>query len=105
MDYLSGKLNSSNNEGSVDVRSKSSRKHESNFVKLSKAMLACLSSDEQATISEKYLTPVQGVVQYPVLPNVASEADFGDNRQNKWKGEQVNAGNSGKVAKKIVIKF
>lgn len=57
MDYLSGKLNSSNNDGSVDTHSKSSRKHDSNFVKLSKAMLACLSSDEQATISEKYLTP------------------------------------------------
>ena len=57
MDYLSGKLNSSNNDGSVDAHSKSSRKHDSNFVKLSKAMLACLSSDEQATISEKYLTP------------------------------------------------
>ena len=57
MDYLSGKLNSSNNDGSVDTHSKPSRKHDSNFVKLSKAMLACLSSDEQATISEKYLTP------------------------------------------------
>ena len=57
MDYLSGKSNSANNDGNVDVHSKPQKKHESNFVKLSKAMLACLSSDEQATISEKYLTP------------------------------------------------
>ena len=57
MDYLSGKTNGANNDGNLDVRSKPQKKHESNFVKLSKAMLACLSADEQATISEKYLTP------------------------------------------------
>ena len=55
--------------------------------------------------SEKYLTPVQGVVQYPILPKIASEEDFEEVRQNKWKGEQVNAGNSGKVAKKIVMEY
>ena len=57
MDYLSGRSNGANNDGNLDVHSKSHKKQESNFVKLSKAMLNCLSSDEHATISEKFLTP------------------------------------------------
>ena len=83
-----------------------------NWYKEDGTLVTCLDAlTENLTViipakdSEKYLTPVQGVVQYPVLPNVASEADFGDNRQKKWKGEQVNAGNSGKVAKKIVMEY
>ena len=57
MDYLSGKSNSANNDGNLDSRLKNQKKQDSNFVKLSKAMLNCLSSDEQASISEKFLTP------------------------------------------------
>ena len=57
MDYLSGKANSVNVDGNSDNHSKSQRKHESNYVKLSKTILGCLSSDEQASVSEKYLTP------------------------------------------------
>ena len=83
-----------------------------NWYKEDGTLVTCLDAlTEDLTViipaknSEKYLTPVQGVVQYPILPKIASEAEFGDNRQKKWKGEQVNAGNSGKVAKKIVMEY
>ena len=83
-----------------------------NWYKEDGTLVTCLDAlTEDLTViipakdSEKYLTPVQGVVQYPILPKIASEEDFKDNRQDKWKGEQVNAGNSGKVAKKIVMEY
>ena len=83
-----------------------------NWYKEDGTLVTCLDAlTEDLTViipakdSEKYLTPVQGVVQYPILPKIASEEDFEEVRQNKWKGEQVNAGNSGKVAKKIVMEY
>ena len=56
MDYLAGK-------GSVGVQSnsaatsKSSKKQESQFTKLEKSILSCLTLDQQAVIFEKFLTP------------------------------------------------
>lgn len=83
-----------------------------NWYKEDGTLVTCLDAlTEDLTViipakdSEKYLTPAQGVVQYPILPKIASEDDFEEVRQNKWKGEQVNAGNSGKVAKKIVMEY
>ena len=83
-----------------------------NWYKEDGTLVTCLDAlTEDLTViipakdSEKYLTPVQGVVQYPILPKIASEDDFKEVRQDKWKGEQVNAGNSGKVAKKIVMEY
>ena len=83
-----------------------------NWYKEDGTLVTCLDAlTEDLTViipakdSEKYLTPVQGVVQYPILPKIASEDDFEKVRQDKWKGEQVNAGNSGKVADKIVMEY
>ena len=83
-----------------------------NWYKEDGTLVTCLDAlTEDLTViipakdSEKYLTPVQGVVQYPVLPEILAEDAFGKARQDKWKGEQVNAGNSGKVAKKIVMEY
>jgi len=57
MDYLAGK----NGNGGVQVKSeagtKSSKKQESQFSKLEKSLLSCLSLDQQAVIFEKFLTP------------------------------------------------
>lgn len=82
-----------------------------NWYKEDGTLVTCLDAlTENLTViipakdSEKYLTPVQGVVQYPILPKIASEDDF-KAREDEWKGEQVNAGNSGKVAKKIVMEY
>lgn len=82
-----------------------------NWYKTDGTLVTCLDDlTENLTViiprkdSEKYMTPAEGVQQYPTLPNIASKVDF-DARDEKWHGEQVNAGNSGKVADKILMEY
>ena len=87
-----------------------------NWYKTDGAMVTCLDElTANLTViipskdSEKYLTPVQGVVQYPILPQISDEESF-KARNTKWQGEQVNAGantasTTTKVAHKIFMEY
>ena len=85
-----------------------------NWYKTDGTLVTCLDAlTENLTVilpakdSEKYLTPVQGVVQYPVLPIISDEASF-NARKEQWHGEQVNAGDNGttqKVVSKIFMEY
>ena len=81
-----------------------------NWYKTDGTLVTCLDAlTENLTVilpakdSEKYLTPVQGVVQYPVLPIISDEASF-KARKEKWHGEQVNAGEN-ETTQKVVSKI
>ena len=62
-----------------------------------------------ATNSEQYLTPPEGITQYPVLPVMNSDADFKARgfKDGVYHGEQVNAGgeNATKVASTIYLEY
>ena len=87
-----------------------------NWYKTDGAMVTCLDElTANLTViipskdSEKHLTPVQGVVQYPILPQISDEESF-KARNTKWQGEQVNAGantasTTTKVAHKIFMEY
>ena len=81
-----------------------------NWYKTDGTLVTCLDAlTENLTVilpakdSEKYLTPVQGVVQYPVLPIISDEASF-NARKEQWHGEQVNAGDN-ETTQKVVSKI
>ena len=57
MDYLAGKNNGSIAQVKNEAGLKSAKKQESQFSKLEKSILSCLSLDQQAVIFEKFLTP------------------------------------------------
>ena len=57
MDYLSGKQNSLNQNGKEEKKSKTSHVKDSLFSAFCKTVMGCLNPDEQASISEKFLTP------------------------------------------------
>lgn len=56
MDYLAGKSASSAVQ-EKSAAAKQSKKQESQFSKLEKSILSCLSVDQQAVICEKFMTP------------------------------------------------
>ena len=57
MDYLAGKNSNGGVQSKEDAGLKTTKKHESQFSKLEKSLLSCLSLDQQAVIFEKFLTP------------------------------------------------
>lgn len=57
MDYLSGRQNNLNQNVKEDKPSKASKSHDSLFSSFCKTVMGCLNPDEQALISEKFLTP------------------------------------------------
>lgn len=57
MDYLAGKSSNGGIQVKSEASAKSSKKQESQFSKLEKSILSCLSLDQQAVIFEKFLTP------------------------------------------------
>ncbi len=57
MDYLSGKQNNLNQNGKEEKKSKTSHAKDSLFSAFCKSVMGCLNPDEQASISEKFLTP------------------------------------------------
>ena len=57
MDYLSGRQNNLNQNVKEDKPSKTSNAHDSLFSSFCKTVMGCLNPDEQALISEKFLTP------------------------------------------------
>ncbi|MBO5344800.1 MAG: helix-turn-helix domain-containing protein [Clostridia bacterium] len=57
MDYLSGRQNNLNQNVKEDKPSKTSKAHDSLFSSFCKTVMGCLNPDEQALISEKFLTP------------------------------------------------
>ena len=57
MDYLAGKNNGGNVQEKNESGSKPTKKQESQFSKLEKSILSCLTLDQQAVICEKFLTP------------------------------------------------
>ena len=86
-----------------------------NWYKEDGTLVTCLDAlTEDLTViipnkdSEKYITPPEGITQYPELPAVSADNAFGEARENKWKGEQVNAGNNEtatEVAHKIFMEY
>lgn len=61
-----------------------------------------------AANSEKYVIPIGGITQYPVLPDISTEKAFKEDRNAKWNGNQVNAGDNAtatKVADKIYMEY
>ena len=56
MDYLSGKVNSLNQNEKEDKKSKAHNANDSVFSDFCKTVMGCLNPDEQASISEKFLT-------------------------------------------------
>lgn len=61
-----------------------------------------------AANSEKYVIPTGGITQYPVLPELSTNKAFNDDRNAKWNGAQVNAGDNAtatKVADKIFMEY
>lgn len=61
-----------------------------------------------AANSEKYVIPTGGITQYPVLPDISTEKAFKEDRNAKWNGNQVNAGDNAtatKVADKIYMEY
>ena len=57
MDYLSGKQSNSNLSSKEDKQTKMQDKNVSIFASFCNNVMGCLNPDEQATISEKFLTP------------------------------------------------
>ena len=57
MDYLSGRQNSSNQNIKEEKMTKSAKSHDSVFSSFCKTVMGCLNPDEQASISEKFMTP------------------------------------------------
>ncbi len=57
MDYLAGKNNGANVQDKNESGAKQTKKQESQFSKLEKSILSCLTLDQQAVICEKFLTP------------------------------------------------
>lgn len=60
--------------------------------------------------SERFVTPPEGITQYPTLPAIKALDDFRDARTKKWNGEQVNAGSNTDetttmVANKIYMEY
>lgn len=86
-----------------------------NWYKEDGTLVTCLDAlTEDLTViipnkdSEKYVTPPEGITQYPELPAVSADNAFGETRENKWKGEQVNAGDNAtatEVAHKIFMEY
>ena len=56
MDYLSGKVNNVNMNEKEDKKSKAHSSSDSVFSDFCKTVMGCLNPDEQASISEKFLT-------------------------------------------------
>lgn len=86
-----------------------------NWYKTDGTLVTCLDAlTEDLTViipnkdSEKYITPPDGIYNYPSLPKIASTENFGNVRNNNWNGEQVNAGSpetATQVAKKIYMEY
>ncbi len=57
MDYLAGKNINNGMQDKNETIGKHAKKQESQFSKLEKSILSCLSVDQQAVICEKFLTP------------------------------------------------
>ena len=57
MDYLSGKQNALNQQSKEEKKSRSSHSKDSLFTSFCKTVMGCLNPDEQASLSEKFLTP------------------------------------------------
>lgn len=57
MDYLSGKQNNLNQVSKEDKKNKASHSKDSLFSAFCKTVMGCLNPDEQAALSEKFLTP------------------------------------------------
>ena len=57
MDYLAGKNNFASVQLKNEEESKLAKNQESQFSKLEKSILSCLSLDQQAVLFEKFLTP------------------------------------------------
>ena len=88
-----------------------------NWYKKDGTSLTCLDAlTENLTViipnkdSERYKTPPHGITNYPVLPVMSSEHDFGTARTEAHHGEQVNAGpndskETTKVANKIYMEY
>lgn len=61
-----------------------------------------------AANSKKYIIPDGGITRYPVLPELSTNKAFNDDRNAKWNGAQVNAGDNAiatKVADKIFMEY
>ena len=86
-----------------------------NWYKTDGTLVTCLDAlTEDLTViipnkdSEKYITPPDGIYNYPSLPKIASKENFGKVRNDNWNGEQVNAGDNEtatKVANKIYMEY
>lgn len=86
-----------------------------NWYKTDGTLVTCLDAlTEDLTViipnkdSEKYITPPDGIYNYPSLPKIASTENFGKVRNDNWNGEQVNAGDNEtatKVAYKIYMEY
>lgn len=75
-----------------------------NWKKVDESSLTC------ADILAEDLTVIlpAGLTQYPTLPDLSNEKAFKDDRNEKWNGTQVNAGDNStatKVANKIVMEY
>lgn len=57
MDYLAGKIAGVGAQDKMEVSGKHSKKQDCQFSRLEKAVLSCLSVDQQAVICEKFMTP------------------------------------------------
>lgn len=56
--------------------------------------------------SERFVTPPEGITQYPSLPAIKALDEFRDDRTEEWHGEQVNAGsNTSEETKKVAHKI
>ena len=86
-----------------------------NWYKTDGTLVTCLDAlTEDLTViipnkdSEDYITPPDGIYNYPSLPKVSSKENFGKKRNDLWSGEQVNAGDNAtatKVANKIYMEY
>ena len=85
-----------------------------NWYKEDGTLVTCLDAlTEDLTViipnkdSEKYITPPEGITQYPQLPEISNDTNF-KGRGETWKGEQVNAGDNAtatEVAHKIFMEY
>lgn len=85
-----------------------------NWYKEDGTLVTCLDAlTEDLTViipnkdSEKYVTPPEGITQYPQLPEISNDTNF-KGRGETWKGEQVNAGDNAtatEVAHKIFMEY
>ena len=58
--------------------------------------------------SKQYAVPQGGIVNYPVIPDVSDADKFGEQRNVKWRGAQVNAGDNHtatKIASTIKMEY